>query len=72
MVSRSVREECDGQLDMICRSCEGSRLVKSEDTITEVCRDCDGSGIDLDAAHEIVVVRSYYLQNRAFTPPPSE
>jgi hypothetical protein len=38
--------ECEGQLELICRSCEGQRIILSDDTEPEPCDDCDATGID--------------------------
>lgn len=35
-----------GQLELVCESCDGQRIISSDDTPAEVCDWCDGSGID--------------------------
>lgn len=51
------RIECAGELSLLCESCNGERIVRSEDTPAERCRDCGGSGLDADA---LVVGGSLY------------
>lgn len=65
---RIINADCEGQLNLICESCEGQRIICSEDTPSEVCADCNGTGIDPDAAFDAVIVRSFYLEAR-WTPP---
>lgn len=38
--------ECEGQLEFVCGSCEGQRVIRSDDTPAEACTDCDATGID--------------------------
>lgn len=52
-------QNCPGQLNLVCDSCEGQRIIQSDDTAPEVCSDCGGTGIDPDAAYVEVVVRTY-------------
>lgn len=52
--------ECEGQLNLVCDSCEGERIIRSSDTPAEVCSDCDGTGIDPDAVFYSVVVRGVF------------
>lgn len=40
------------QLELVCEQCHGQRLIRSDDTPTEVCDWCDGSGVDPFAACE--------------------
>lgn len=57
-------EECTGQLVLICEQCEGERVIRSDDTPTEVCDHCDGTGIDPDAAFIAVAVRGFWREAR--------
>lgn len=41
--------QCEGQLEFVCRSCEGQRIVLSDDTKPEPCQDCDATGVDLES-----------------------
>lgn len=61
-----------GQLALLCESCNGERIVRSEDTPAEVCVDCDGTGIDPDAAFISVAVRGFWREARwqESAPPP--
>lgn len=55
-----MAEQCEGQLNLVCDSCEGQRIIRSDDTPPEVCSDCDGTGIDPAAAWDALVVRAYH------------
>lgn len=61
--------ECQGQLNLVCDSCDGQRIIYSDDTQAEVCTDCDGSGIDPDAMALAMHVRSFYLAARTMDEP---
>lgn len=52
------------QLVLTCEQCDGQRVIKSDDTPTEVCDFCDGSGIDPNALYMQIVVRGFYQEKR--------
>lgn len=40
--------ECTGQIEFVCRTCEGQRILVSADTPAEPCPDCAATGIDCE------------------------
>lgn len=58
------RQECRGQLGLVCESCDGRRTLFCDDEGLIACDDCGGSGIDPDALYTQVVVRGFWREAR--------